>query len=113
MVTAIKKTIAWLALHPWPIIAALGSALALLLFRRAPGSALPGTENELAAAQNTGRADAHLEQAQALEPEAHKAEQAISQEEKILEKIGNEPETAAVEKMSDEKIADLFGVSGL
>jgi L-asparaginase/Glu-tRNA(Gln) amidotransferase subunit D len=77
MVSWIKYALSWMVTHPWPIVAAVASALAVALFRRRPA---PVVVAGAAAARSEGRAEVAREHADALEVVAERINETVVHE---------------------------------
>lgn len=98
----LKRGLAWLAAHPWQIVATLAAGLAALLFRRRNMAPVrvptPPIQELTKASEAQGRAEAHEQRAEALDAQADAAERSAE--------IPVERED--LEEMSDAEMAALF-----
>jgi hypothetical protein len=106
----LRQFLSWLVEHPWPIVAALGSFVAILLFRRRSFGVKPV---DVEIATRIARAEAGQKQAQDLEPVAQEIERGIANDQKMVERIETTLSKQEMQDASDDEIADWFTGSGL
>ena len=105
----VKRAAAWLATNPWPIVAVLGSALAVTLFRR---RATASSKTDVDVIRNEVKADEKREEAEKLKVRADEERKNIVQTEQELKRI-DEKLKGDLHNATDEELAKRFTDSGL